>query len=392
MTRRTLAGWALAALCMLASTPSPPAAAAALCGGYGSQTTPPPTVRVYRAAAGTVETVDFRAYLKNVLSREWISSWTTESLRAGALAVKDYAWYQVLHWRGYVSAGGQCFDLFDTTRDQVYDPSRPIYAPMAAAVDATWTTLALRNGLVVPTYYNAGSPKERCGANANGWQMFQWGSQACGLDGLSAAQIMSVYYAGIQVIAAPPPAPPPPTPTPTPAPTPTPRPSAAPTPPPSLPAPSSSAQPTAKPAPAATPTPAATAEVAGPAAPPEVPGGGQVGLAAPPPPPPPDPTPIVITAPVRVAAPAAAPLATAAEVDIRDVADRAVVRFERKADARAAAARWALRSPSPGLIALGLWIDATVDRLVPDLLLAWAAPDASTADVAQPTLVGLRRV
>ena len=390
MTRRTLAAWALAALCTLCSMPSPPATAAAACGGYGSQTTPPPTVRVYRAAAGTVETVDFRAYLKNVLSREWISSWTTESLRAGALAVKDYAWYQVLHWRGYVSASGECFDLFDTTRDQVYDPSRPVYAPMAAAVDATWTTLALRNGSIVPTYYNAGSPNEPCGANANGWQMFQWGSQRCGLDGMSAAQIMSVYYSGIQVFAAPPPSPPARTPTPTPLPTPTPRPSATPTPPSSLPAPSRSAQPTTQPTPAATPTAAATTEVAGPAAPPEAPGGGQVGLAAPPPPPPPDPTPIVVTAPASVAP--AAPVPTAAEVDIRDMADRAVVRFEREADAAAVADSWAPRSPSPGLIALGLWIDGTVDRLVADLVLAWSPLDDSAAGVALPTLVGLRRV
>lgn len=390
MTRRALAAWALAALCMLASTPSPPATAAALCGGYASQTTPPPTVRVYRAAAGTVETVDFRAYLKNVLSREWISSWTTESLRAGALAVKDYAWYQVLHWRGYVSASGECFDLFDTTRDQVYDPSRPIYAPMAAAVDATWTTLALRSGSIVPTYYNAGGANEPCGANANGWQMFQWGSQACGLEGRSAAQIMSVYYSGIQVIAAPPPSPSAPTPTPTPAPTPTPRPSATASPS-SPPAPSSSSQPTTQPTPGATPTPPATTELAGPAPPPEVPGGGQVGLAAPPPPPPPDPTPIVVTAPASVAAPAA-PLPTAAEVDIRDMADRAVVQFERRADAAAAADSWALRSPSPGLIALGLWIDTIVDRLVANLLLAWSPRDDSAAELAQPTLAGLRRV
>ena len=106
-------------------------------------------MRIYRAASGAVETVDFRAYLKNVLSREWISSWTTESLRAGALAVKHYAWYQVLHWRGFVSASGECFDLFDTARDQVYDPSRPVYAPMASAVDATWSTRALRNGSVL---------------------------------------------------------------------------------------------------------------------------------------------------------------------------------------------------------------------------------------------------
>ena len=390
MTRRTLAAWALAALCMLAATRSTPVAAAAPCGSYSSQTIPPPTVRVYRAASGMVETVDFRAYLKNVLSREWISSWTTESLRAGALAVKDYAWYQVLHWRGYVSATGDCFDLFDTTRDQVYDPSRPIYAPMASAVDATWTTLALRSGSIVPTYYNAGGWNEPCGANANGWQMFQWGTQACGLDGLSAAQIMSVYYSGIQVTHAPPATTP--APTATPAPTPTPRPIATPTPPSATPAPSGSPRPTVQPTPAPTPTPTPTLEVTGPAAPPEAPGGGQLGLAAPPPPPPPDPAPIVVAAPVSVAAPVA-PLPTAAEVDIREMSDRAVVRFERDADAAAAAAAWRPRSPSPRFIAFQLWVGATIDRLVADLQLAWAPRPANRPEVAgQAPLAGWRSV
>ncbi|MGH2383180.1 MAG: hypothetical protein ACRDG7_18415, partial [Candidatus Limnocylindria bacterium] len=80
-----------------------PTSAAGECGSYRSETAPPPTIRVYRTATGAVDTVDFRTYAKNVLSREWISSWTTESLRSGALAVKNYAWYQVLHWRGYVN-------------------------------------------------------------------------------------------------------------------------------------------------------------------------------------------------------------------------------------------------------------------------------------------------
>ena len=55
-----------------------PAAAAGECGTYRSETIPPLTIRVFRTATGAVETVDFRAYVKNVLSREWISSWTTE--------------------------------------------------------------------------------------------------------------------------------------------------------------------------------------------------------------------------------------------------------------------------------------------------------------------------
>ena len=171
-------------LCLAAlPTTSSPAAAAGACGSYASETAPPPTIRVYRTATGAVDTVDFQTYVKNVLSREWISSWTTESIRAGALAVKNYAWYQVLHWRGYVNAAGACFDVFDSTRDQHYDPSRPTYAAMANAVDATWGTLAHKSGRVFATYYNAGAPGEACGANANGWQMFQWGTQSCGLAG-----------------------------------------------------------------------------------------------------------------------------------------------------------------------------------------------------------------
>jgi hypothetical protein len=299
MHRRTTAAGVLAAILATAVAlpigSPPPATAAGECGTYASETAPPATIRVFRAATGAVDTVEFRAYVKNVLSREWISSWTTESLRSGALAVKNYAWYQVLHWRGYTNAAGQCFDIFDSTRDQHYDPTRPTYAAMAAAVDATWSTLALKSGRIFATYYNAGSVNEPCGANANGWQMFQWGTQACGLAGKSAAQILAMYYSGVTVSAAPPPSTPAPTPTPlpTPTPVPTPKPTPIPTPAPA-PSGSSSPAPTAGP----TPTPIATSVPTPAATPAPVvpqPGGGQVGLSAPPPPPPPDPEPIVVS-------------------------------------------------------------------------------------------------
>lgn len=270
------------------------ASAAGECGAYASETAPPPTIRVYRSASGAVDTVDFGTYVKNVLSREWISSWTTESLRSGALAVKNYAWYQVIHWRGYITSAGECFDVFDSTRDQHYDPSRPTYAPMAAAVDATWGTLAHKNGRIFATYYNAGQAYETCGARANGWQMFQWGTQACGLDGRSAPEIMAIYYPGVVVSAAPPPSTPVPTPSPAPTPMPTlaPTPTPVPTPPPSE---APSEQPTAAPTPSPTPIPTPTPTPGPTPVPPiQMPGGGQVGLAAPPPPPPANPEPIVM--------------------------------------------------------------------------------------------------
>ena len=323
--------------------------AAGECGTYRSETVPPPTIRVFRTATGAVDTVDFRTYVKNVLSREWISSWTTESLRSGAMAVKNYAWYQVLHWRGHVTGAGQCFDVFDSTRDQHYDPSRPTYASMAAAVDATWGTLAHRSGRVFATYYNAGQPYEPCGANVNGWQMFQWGTQACGLAGRSAAQILAIYYPGVTVSAAPPavPLPPSPSPTPQPTPVPTPQPTPAPTPSPtptSTPGPSPTVMPTAAPTVAPTPPPATpmpTLAPTPPSAPVAMPGGGQAGLAAPPPPPPPDPEPIIVTVSTAAggasieATAAGTPSRVAAVVDIDEMADHAVVRFERARDVAA---------------------------------------------------------
>jgi hypothetical protein len=360
-----------------------PRAASAVgeCGSYQSESVPPPTIRVYRTDTGAVETVDFRTYARNVLSREWISSWTTESLRSGALAVKHYAWYQVLHWRGYVNAAGECFDVFDSTRDQVYDPARPTYATMAAAVDATWDTLATRNGRIFATYYNAGAAFEACGANANGWQMFQWGTQACGLAGYSGAQIMAVYYPGVTISAAPPAVPPPVTPPPTPVPAPTPEPIPAPpeAPPP---APAPSTPPSAEPIPAPTPAPAPpppAAPTPAPAAP--APGGGQVGLSAPPPPPPANPAPIVVsvarpTTTARIEATAAdSPPPRPAVVDINRMADHAVVRFERAVDDASVRDRHATADPSPRLAVRLLLLRVLVEHALRNLPLGFDLGD-----------------
>ncbi|MGZ6256670.1 MAG: SpoIID/LytB domain-containing protein [Candidatus Limnocylindria bacterium] len=314
MPRRALVAATLAVL--IALTGALPAwvapAAAASCSSWTSQTDPPPTIRVFRHATGAVDTVDFRAYAKNVLSREWIGSWTTESLRSGALAVKHYAWYQVLHWRGGVNTAGECFDVRDDTYDQVYDPSKATWSSAAAAVDATWSTRVLKNGSIFPTYYNAGTAYEACGVNATGWKLWQWGSQACGLDGKTASEIMQIYYyPGVTVTGAPAatstPAPSTsPSPTPTPVPTATPAPTATPIPSTANPAATPLATPVPTPAPTATPQPTPTATPTPTASPQptppplqQLPGGGQTGVAgaaAPPPPPAVNPSPVVVQA------------------------------------------------------------------------------------------------
>jgi hypothetical protein len=80
----------------------------------------------------TVEVVDFKEYAKHVLPNEWVNSWPWESLRAGAMAVKMYAW-------SYVAAGGKWpdADVYDSTCDQVYNPAVS-YASTNQSVDFTW--------------------------------------------------------------------------------------------------------------------------------------------------------------------------------------------------------------------------------------------------------------
>ena len=322
MPRRTFASACLAVAAtlvgLLPGVVGP--AAASSCSAWTSETAPPATIRVFRHATGTIDTVSFRPYVKNVLSREWIGSWTAQSLQAGALIVRNYAWYQVLHWRGGVNAAGACFDIRDDTADQVYDPSQPTWSTSASAVDATWAGLVYQDGHIFPTYYNAGAVNEACGANANGWKAYQWGTQACGLSGMSPGQIVAkYYYPGLTVtgLGTPTPTPNPtpspsptpgPTPTLRPTPTPTPRPTATPTARPSAtatprpsptPTPHATPVPTPTPRPTATPTPQPSPSPTALPTPPtnqQLPGGGQSNLtnsSAPPPPPSANPTAVV---------------------------------------------------------------------------------------------------
>ena len=49
----------------------------------------PTTILVYRVSRDRVDRVAFKTYVKNVLPNEWISSWPSASLGAGAMAVKS---------------------------------------------------------------------------------------------------------------------------------------------------------------------------------------------------------------------------------------------------------------------------------------------------------------
>jgi hypothetical protein len=157
------------------------------------------------SCSGRVDVIPFEKYVKGVLPHEWIRSWHTESLEAGAIAIRTYA-------ANWVSRGGKysCADLDDTTASQVYKDV--FYAVTNAAVDATANTYVMKNGLPVFAEYSAenghptatGISDSPCAGKArfgHGRGTCQWGSQRwANQHGKSETWILQHYYPGATVV------------------------------------------------------------------------------------------------------------------------------------------------------------------------------------------------
>ncbi len=93
----------------------------------------------------------FVDYLRNVLPNEWVASWPDASLDAGAIAVKQFAWYTVSIQRKWRSKGYP-FDVVDNTCDQYYQDGSA-NPRTDAALQRTWGTLLLRDRALLPLSY-----------------------------------------------------------------------------------------------------------------------------------------------------------------------------------------------------------------------------------------------
>ena len=176
---------------------APPATqAATACTGWKSTRIPPTTIRVYRtvgAHSGTVQTVDFKKYVEVVMASEWPASWPAEAVKVGAITVKEYAWFRAINWRGG-SSHGSCYDVIDNTTDQVYWPEgRTPLAGHIAATEATWDMSITRAGALFSTGYRSGEDVP-CASDRDGSHIFQHSVRRCALAGLTAAEIVNLYY------------------------------------------------------------------------------------------------------------------------------------------------------------------------------------------------------
>ena len=155
----------------------PARAGSSECTGWTSSIVPPTTIRVYRTATKRTVTVPFRTYVEKVMAAEWGRTAPAAALRLGAVTVKQYAWYYAMFWRGGRDAVGRCFDVRDSSSDQIYDPSRTVAASHAAAVAATWNVSLRKGERFFLTGYRPGTGT--CLAHIDGWKLYQRDAVDC---------------------------------------------------------------------------------------------------------------------------------------------------------------------------------------------------------------------
>jgi hypothetical protein len=126
------------------------------------------------------------------VSREWNVE-NRELRKAGAQAVKQYAWFHVLRWRGG-KYNGECYDVKDTTADQLYanKPLESIPLRVKKSVNATWSWRLWRGDKFVHSGYRRGQDIA-CAADA-GFKLFVRSSRKCAQRGWSAERILKTYY------------------------------------------------------------------------------------------------------------------------------------------------------------------------------------------------------
>jgi hypothetical protein len=176
------------------------AAAPGWCSGWTSTTRPPNSIRVLRRSTGRVVRVPFKKYVATVMGKEWPSYLPQQVVEAGAVAVKQYAWYHALG-RGRISRHGQCFDVTDGVGDQLYKPGRARVRPdHYAAIAATWNVRLVKNGSLFMTGYRTGG-KGRCGHDTTGWKLYARSAVRCARKrGMGYLEILRLYYGPVTVV------------------------------------------------------------------------------------------------------------------------------------------------------------------------------------------------
>jgi hypothetical protein len=189
---------------------------------------PPATIRVLRTHGpntGHVETVNFWDYVAVVMRAEYATGADKPPLwmRIGAITVKQYGWYKTMNWgggrvtftttdpvTGVSTTTVECFDVKDTTADQIYKPQQTgpdgtvylghIPTPnIEKAMRETWNvTLRKWNATkskstLFLTGYRSGQAVP-CGSDSTGFKIYQASFMDCVVKNLTTYETLREYF------------------------------------------------------------------------------------------------------------------------------------------------------------------------------------------------------
>ncbi|MCL6636671.1 MAG: SpoIID/LytB domain-containing protein [Alicyclobacillus sp.] len=138
-----------------------------------------------------VQTVPFEEYCEDVLPNEWIPSWHKEALKAGAMAVKMFAWYHHLH---PITIDGFTFDVDNTVNFQTFRYYSRQPDTNAAIREIRHAVYVKPNGEIIELNYRAGYRNSPNWQYRNAQKMAQWGSEYWAERGYNYLQILQFYY------------------------------------------------------------------------------------------------------------------------------------------------------------------------------------------------------
>lgn len=152
---------------------------------------PPQTITVCRDSygGGEVTTVDLRSYVRTVLAYEFGQSGPLEYLKAGAVAVKSYAWWHVHH-----PESDRC-DISDGGDDQHFRPGEADSSDVTTrAVNDTWQLRLEEEGEPAFAQYCSKS----CEQFADGEHLNQIEARDQAAAGWDASRILRHHYRGLR--------------------------------------------------------------------------------------------------------------------------------------------------------------------------------------------------
>jgi peptidoglycan hydrolase-like amidase len=143
-----------------------------------------------------VKWVGFDDYVLNSLPNEWVPDWHDESLKSGAMAVKMFAWYKILH---PMKLDGWDYDLDNTTNFQTYREGNRFGKSDGAHFNTRNLAYTMPDGTIVELNYRAGYKDNPNWQYRNANMLAQWGSQYWANRGKSMLEILQWYYQGRQL-------------------------------------------------------------------------------------------------------------------------------------------------------------------------------------------------